>query len=423
VSLSPARRWCALLSLALGGFAIGATEFVAMGLLPNIAADLLSPLYTSSRAQGVAKAGWLISAYAAGVVVGAPLFAVLGRRMSRTRLLLGLLAIFIVGTVASAVLPSFGLVLLARFAAALPHGAYFGTASLVAASIMGPGSQGKAISIVMSGLTLSNVIGVPAITWLGQLAGWRTAYLAVSALFAATFIAVLVAVPKQPAQPAGSIAQELRLFRLPQAWLTMAAAAIGFGGFFTVYSYITEVVTQVARMPLSVVPWVLVAVGLGMTVGNLVGGWAADRNLWLTLLAGMPLMIATLLVLALTAHSFGWLLGMTFALGAVNAMLIPSLQTRLIRIGRDSQLLAAALNHSAFNVGNSLGALLGGAAIAAGFGYLAPTVIGTGLAALGSVLVLVSYLLDRRQRRSVEPVIAPADHAPADHAPADPVPA
>lgn len=409
MSLSPTRRWCALLSLALGGFAIGATEFVAMGLLPNIAQDLLRPLYDTSRAGGVAKAGWLISAYALGVVVGAPLFAVLGRRLSRTRLLLGLLAVFIAGTLASAVLPTFGLVLLARFAAALPHGAYFGTASLVAASIMGPGSQGKAIAIVMSGLTVSNVIGVPAITWLGQQAGWRTAYLAVSALFAATFVAVLIAVPRQPPPPSGSVRQELQLFRLPQAWLTMGAGAIGFGGFFAVYSYIAEVVTQVTRMPLGVVPWVLAAIGVGMTVGNLFGGWAADRNLWLTLLAGMPVMVGALLVLALTAHSFGWLLVMSFALGATNAMLIPSLQTRLIRIGGDSPLLAAALNHSAFNVGNSLGAVLGGSAIAAGFGYLAPTVIGMGLAAVGSVLVLASFLVDRGRRHTAEVVVESAE--------------
>jgi DHA1 family inner membrane transport protein len=407
VDLTPMRRWCALLALALGGFAIGATEFVAMGLLPNIAQDLLPDLYQRSSAEGIARAGWLISAYALGVVVGAPLFAVLAIRASRTKLLLALLAIFILGTVASALLPSFGLVLVSRFAAALPHGAYFGTASLVAARIMGPGSQGKGIAIVLSGLTISNVVGVPAITWLGQQAGWRLAYLGVAGIFVLTLLAVLLAVPRQPAEPGGSARQELRIFRLPQAWLMMGAAAIGFGGFFAVYSYIAEVVTQVTGKPLSFVPWVLVAIGLGMTVGNLFGGWAADRNLRLTLLAGTPVLIAALAGMALIAHTPTGLLVATFVIGAANAMLIPSIQSRLISIGGDAQLIAAALNHSAFNVGNSLGALLGGAVIAAGFGYLAPTLVGVALAIVGYGLTIVSFGLERAYQGPATPAPTP----------------
>jgi DHA1 family inner membrane transport protein len=407
VDLTPMRRWCALLALALGGFAIGATEFVAMGLLPNIAQDLLPDLYHRSSAEGIGRAGWLISAYALGVVVGAPLFAVLAIRVSRTKLLLALLGIFVLGTVASALLPSFGLVLVSRFAAALPHGAYFGTASLVAARIMGPGSQGKGIAIVLSGLTISNVVGVPAITWLGQQAGWRTAYLGVAGIFVLTLVAVLLAVPRQPAEPGRSARQELRIFRLPQAWLMMGAAAIGFGGFFAVYSYIAEVVTQVAGKPLSFVPWVLVAIGLGMTVGNLLGGWAADKNLRLTLLAGTPMLIAALAGMALIAHTPTGLLAAAFAIGAANAILIPSIQSRLISIGGDAQLIAAALNHSAFNVGNSLGALLGGAVIAAGFGYLAPTLVGVALAIVGYGLTIVSFGLERGDREPATPAPTP----------------
>ncbi|MET1005138.1 MAG: MFS transporter [Propionibacteriaceae bacterium] len=418
MTLTPARRWCALLALALGGFAIGTTEFVAMGLLPNIAQDLLPEVYAQSREDGVAKAGWLISAYALGVVVGAPLFAVLARNMSRTRVLLGLVAIFVVGTVASAVLPSFGLVLLSRFVAALPHGAYFGTASLVAASIMGPGSQGKGIAFVMSGLTISNVIGVPAVTWLGQLTDWRVAYLAVAGIFALTLVAVLLAVPSQPRSRGGSVKDELSIFRLPQAWLTMGAAAIGFGGFFAVYSYIAEVVTQVTRLSDSVVPWVLASIGVGMTVGNLVGGHLADRNQRVTLLVGMPVLIATLAGLALVAHTPIGLFVMAFAIGASNAVLIPSLQSRLIRIGGDAQLIAAALNHSAFNVGNSLGAFLGGAAIAAGFGYVAPTVVGVALATIGFGLILLSFALERRPRMRVEAQLVSASDAERQKEPA-----
>ena len=407
MALSPVRRWCALLSLALGGFAIGATEFVAMGLLPNIAQDLLPELYAADRDAGTGRAGWLISAYALGVVVGAPLFAVLCVRVSRTRLLLALLGVFIAGTLASALLPSFGLVLAARFAAALPHGAYFGTASLVAATLMGPGRQGQGIAVVLSGLTISNVVGVPAITWLGQLAGWRIAYLAVAGIFVLTLVAVLLAVPAQPGNRNATARQELRIFRLPQAWLTMGAAAIGFGGFFAVYSYITDVVTEVTRMPLSFVPWALAAIGLGMTVGNLLGGWLADRNLTLTLLVGMPVFTVTLVALALAARSPAGLLVTAFAMGTASATLIPSLQTRFIRISGDAQLIAAALNHSAFNIGNSLGAFLGGAAIAAGFGYLAPTVIGVALSCLGLVVIVISFVLERAQRPPVVPAVEP----------------
>ena len=201
-TLSPARiRW-ALLALALGGFGIGSTEFVAMGLLPDIAQDLFPTLYADSPADANATAGWMISAYALGVVVGAPTIAAAAARWPRKRLLLVLLTAFTLGTVASAVLPTFELVLVSRFVAALPHGAYFGIASLVAASLMGPGRRARGVALVLSGLTIANVIGVPAITWLGQNAGWRTAYLAVAAIFALTFLAVLVAVPWQAGDPA-----------------------------------------------------------------------------------------------------------------------------------------------------------------------------------------------------------------------------
>jgi DHA1 family inner membrane transport protein len=260
---------------------------------------------------------------------------------------------------------------------------------------MGPGSQGKGIAIVLSGLTVSNVVGVPAITWLGQQYGWRMAYVSVAGIFVLTLVAVLLAVPHQKAEPGASARQELRIFRIPQAWLMMAAAAIGFGGFFAVYSYIAEVVNHVTHQPASFVPWVLAAIGVGMTVGNLLGGWAADRNLRLTMLAGTPLVIVSLAAVALFAGTPAGLLVTAFAVGAANALVIPSIQTRLIRISGDAQLIAAALNHSAFNVGNSLGAFLGGAAIAAGFGYLAPTLVGVGLTVLGFALLVVSLRLDR----------------------------
>jgi DHA1 family inner membrane transport protein len=395
----PLRRWAALFALAIGGFGVGTTEFVAMGLLPNMAADLLPRQYAANQAQAVASAGSLITAYALGVVVGAPIFAALSVRLPRKRLLLILVAIFVVGTAASALLPSFGLVVVSRFLAALPHGAFFGTASLVAARILGPGSQARGVAFVLSGLTVANVVGVPAITRLGQLTDWRVAYLAVSAVFVITFAAIAIAVPRQPPDPRASIRAELRVFGLPQVWLMIAVGSVGFAGFFAVYSYIAEVVRHVAGMPESRVPWVLIAIGLGMTVGNLFGGWAADRNLRRTLLVGYPIFIAALVTLALTASHPVALYLSAFAVGLANMALIPGVQARLIGVSEHAQLLGAALVHSALNIGNALGALLGGIAIAQGFGYLSPTWVGVGLSAIGFVLVHLSFRLESRTRR------------------------
>ncbi|MCW2811607.1 MAG: transporter [Friedmanniella sp.] len=394
-TLTPARRWLALLALALGGFGIGTTEFVAMGLLPNMARDLLPALYAAAPARAVATSGWLISAYALGVVVGAPTFAVLSVRMSRTRLLLALVGVFILGTVASALLPSFGWVLAARFVAALPHGAFFGTAALVAGRILGPGNRGKGIAFVLSGLTVANVVGVPLITRLGQLAGWRVAYLCVAAIFALTLVAIVLCVPRQPASPTASIRAELRVFRKPQLWLMMAVGAVGFAGFFAVYSYVAEVVRQEAHLSESFVPWLLVAIGLGMTVGNLFGGWAADKNLNRTLRLGFPVFIASMAAFALTAGSPVALIVCGFAVGASNLALIPAVQTRLIAVSAEAEMIGAALVHSALNLGNSLGAVLGGAAIAAGWGYRAPTWVGVVLGTLGFGLLILSLRADR----------------------------
>jgi DHA1 family inner membrane transport protein len=234
--LSPARVRLALFALALGGFGIGTTEFVAMGLIENLARDLLPALYTSDQDEAIAQAGWLITAYALGVVVGAPTIAALAARFPRKQLLLWLLVSFTLATVASALLPTFELVLVARFVAGLPHGAYFGIATLVAASLMGEGKRGRGVAIVLSGLTIANVIGVPLITLLGQQAGWRIAYLAVASIFALTFVAVALAVPFQRGDRAATLSRELRAFRRPQVWLALLTGAIGFGGFFAVYS-------------------------------------------------------------------------------------------------------------------------------------------------------------------------------------------
>ncbi|GAA4665439.1 MFS transporter [Frondihabitans cladoniiphilus] len=398
-ALTARRRRFALLSLALGGFAIGSTEFVAMGLLPNIAHDLLPQLYGQSVEQATAHAGWLVSAYALGVVVGAPTIAATTSHVPRKKLLLILLVAFVVATLASAVLPNFHLVLIARFAAGLPHGAYFGIASLAAASIMGPGNRGKGVAFVLGGLTVANIVGVPAITALGQVAGWRVAYLAVAGLFALTFLAVAAALPHQAADEGASIRRELQAFRRPQVWLMMGVGAIGFGGFFAVYSYVSTAVTIGAGLSESIVPLVLVGVGIGMTIGNVIGGWASDKSIRRTLVVGFVALIGSLVGYALTADTIYGIFAFAFLLGLSSSVINPAIQSRLMEVAGESRVIAAALNHSAFNLGNSLGAYLGGAVIAAGLGVAAPAWVGVVLALLGVILTVVSFTVERRSTR------------------------
>jgi DHA1 family inner membrane transport protein len=400
--MSSARIRLALLALALGGFGIGATEFVAMGLLPNIAHDLLPQVYATSPDAANAQAGWIISAYALGVVVGAPTIAAFAARLPRKKLLLWLLVAFTLGTLASAVAPTFQLVMLARFISALPHGAYFGIASLVAASLMGPGKRGRGVAFVLSGLTISNVVGVPTITWIGQNSGWRIAYLVVAAIFALTFVAVALLVPFQAGDPRATVKKELKAFTRLQVWLALLIGAIGFGGFFAVYTYIAPIVTTVTGLPEAVVPFVLIVAGLGMTIGNILGGRAADHSVARSMLLFFVILIAGLVALWLTAATVVGLLVSVFVVAGACSALSPTIQTRLMDVARDSQSIAAALNHSALNIANASGAFLGGLTIAAGLGYLSPILVGGVLALAGIALALISFGIDRsRIRRGV----------------------
>ncbi|WP_436535656.1 MFS transporter [Actinoplanes sp. HUAS TT8] len=398
--LTARHRWTALLALALGGVAIGLTEFAAMGLLPDIAQDLLGG---DSPGQ-VAHAGWTITAYALGVVAGAPLIAALTARWRRKRLVLALLVLFVAGTAASALAPTFGLVLVARFVAALPHGAYFGAAGLLAASLMGPGKEARGYAAVLSGLTIANLVGVPAMTSLGQAAGWRSSYGVITGVFLLTLLAVAVSVPEAPAVQAGSARSELRALARPQVWLVAATVAVGFAGFFAVNSYIAPVTTEVTGLSTGTVPWVLVAFGLGMTVGNAVGGWFADRDLRRALLLGFTGVIGAILFFALFAGTTPGLFAGAFLVGATSLFLGPALQARLITVAPGAQLMGAAVNQSAMNVANSIGAALGGVVIAWGWGYLAPAWTGLALSAAGLILAALSFALDRS--RSPQPALA-----------------
>lgn len=391
----------ALLSLAIGSFGIGMTEFVVMGLLPQISGDLLPALTATDPADAIAQTGWLISLYALGVVVGAPTIAASVAKYPRHRVMLCLAAALTLFNALTFVLPSFELVAASRFLAGLPHGAYFGIGALVAADVLGPGSRAKGAAFVLTGLTIANVVGVPLGTFLGQQFGWRVAFGIVAGIFALTSVLIALFVPARAGDPARTLRAELGAFRIPQVWFAIGIGAIGFGGFFAVYSYIAPVVTDVAGAPEWSVPIILVVMGLGMTVGNLVGGHLADIDLKRTLLGGFVALVVVQVLLALAAPSILLFAPLVFAVGAVSSALGPTVQSRLMSVAGDNQSIAAALNHSALNIGNALGAALGGFVIAHGFGFVAPIWVGVVLATGGLVLTVVSYAVEARQRASV----------------------
>lgn len=387
-TLAPARHvGLAVLALAMGGFAIGTTEFVTMGLLPEISDGI---------SVSIPRAGHIISAYAVGVVVGAPLIAFLGARLPRRGLLIGLMVFFAVGNALSALAGSYGLLTAARFIAGLPHGAYFGVASLLAASLATPERRGRAVSLVMLGLAIANIIGVPAATWLGQNMGWRSAYWAVSLLGLATIALIVCFVPARPGDVEATGRRELTAFARPQVWLTLLVGAVGFGGMFAVYSYIAPTITDVGGLSSSAVPWFLLVFGLGMTGGTFLGGVLADWSVFRSLLASSVAMGLSLLAFSFTAH-WGWWAVLNFAvIAVVSSVLVVNLQLRLMEVAGDAQTLGAAMNHASLNLANALGAWLGGLVIAAGFGYTAPALVGAGLSAVGLVVLVISARLHVR---------------------------
>ncbi|KJL30978.1 MFS transporter [Microbacterium azadirachtae] len=395
-SLSRGAAKRALLSLAIGSFGIGMTEFVAMGLLPNIAQDLLPELWAQNPDEAIGRAGILVSLYALGVVLGAPTIAGLVARFPRHRVMIGLAIALTLGNGLAVVLPTFETVGLARFIAGLPHGAYFGIGALVASDVLGPGKRAKGVAFILTGLTIANVVGVPAGTYLGQHVGWRSAFLVVTIVFAIATVCIAFFVPEHEGDPGRTFRSELRVFRRPQVWFALGTGAIGFGGFFAVYSYIAPVVTERAGAPQWMVPVTLVVFGLGMTVGNLLGGYFGDRNLRLTLLVGLGAMSVVLVLLAILSFSIWLLVPLSFVMALLSSILSPAIQTRLMEVAGDNQSIAAALNHSALNIGNSLGAFLGGLVIAWGWGFAAPSWVGAGLAVVGLGVAITSYSVQRR---------------------------
>lgn len=381
------------------------TEFVVMGLLPNVAADLLPSVWASSQEEALSQAGWLISLYALGVVIGAPTIAGFVARYPRHRVMIVLALALTVFNALTVVLPTFELVGVSRFLAGLPHGAYFGIGALVAADVMGPGNRAKGVAFILTGLTVANVVGVPLGTYLGQEWGWRAAFAVVALVFALATVFIALFVPAHPGNPGRTMRAELGVFRIGQVWFTLGVGAIGFGGFFAVYSYIAPLVTEVAGSPDWVVPIVLVLMGLGMTGGNLVGGHLADIDLRRTLLLGLAAMAVVFALLAVLSF---WIVSLSLVVvlvGFVSSVLSPTIQTRLMDVAGDNQSIAAAMNHSALNIGNSLGAFLGGIVIAVGWGFTAPAWTGAVLAVAGLLIALVSYRVEAR-RVAQTPVLA-----------------
>lgn len=384
--LNPRQRALILLALSLGGFAIGTSEFASMGLMLEISRGL---------AISEAQVGHLISAYAIGVVVGAPLLAFAGAGVGRRTLLLWLMGFYAAGNLASALAPNYAGMLLARFVAGLPHGAYFGVAMLVAASISPPEQRGAAVSRVLLGLSIAILVGNPLTTWLGQQFVWRIAFALVSLLALVTMAMLARHLRPDPDEVRTTPMRELRAFNRPQVWLALAIGAIGFAGMFCVFTYLAPTLVGVTGVDER---WMPVAVGLfgvGAIIGNVAGGWLVDRLQFRA--AGMLLAwsFLVLLLFPLAAGSAWAVAPAIIAVGTMGALAV-ALQTRLMDAAGEAQTLAAASNHAAFNTANALGPWLGGMAIGAGYGHASTGYVGAATAAIGLLLWVAATWLERR---------------------------
>ncbi|WP_414086476.1 MFS transporter [Rhizobium sp. BR 314] len=385
---TPSRTAIALVTLALavGSFGIGTGEFVIMGLLPEVA---------DTFGVTTPQAGHVISAYALGVVVGAPIIAVLAAKMARRTLLLLMMALFAAGNISSAFAPTFESFTVLRFITGLPHGAYFGVAALVAASMVPVHRRVRAVGQVMLGLTIATLIGTPIATYLGQLLEWRAAFMMVGGVGLVTMLLIALFLPKDKAEEGASITRELGALKRIQVWLTLGVAAIGFGGMFSIFSYVATTTTQVTGLGAAMVPVVLALFGIGMNVGNIVGSRLGDISIKGTIGGMMIFNVVIMTLFALTAANPVMLCICVFLIGCGFAA-CPAVQTRLMDVAADAQTLAAASNHSAFNIANALGAWLGGLVIFWGFTAAATGYVGAVLSVGGLAVFALSVALERR---------------------------
>lgn len=395
-----------LLALALGGFGIGLTEFVIMGLLPEVAADF---------GVSEASAGWFISGYALAVVVGALGLTAAVTRLDRKPVLAALLVLFIAGNLLSATAADYWPMMLGRVIAALAHGAFFGIGAVVAADMVVPSKKAGAIALMFTGLTAANVLGVPFGTLLGQAAGWRATFWAITVIGLAALAGILFLVPKAAgakAAEAGGLRRELAAFRSRQVWLSIIVTILGFGGMFGAFTYIAYTLTEVSGFAATAVPWLLILFGVGLFAGNTLGGKAADRNVDRTLLVVLAVLFVILVVFALTAGSQALTIASLLLMGGFGFATVPGLQARVMKYASSAPTLASGANIGAFNVGNALGAWLGGVTITAGLGYTSPIWAGAGITLLGlTVMACGAAAAKRNEARAEIPAPAPVKEA------------
>ncbi|MDT0395649.1 MULTISPECIES: MFS transporter [Streptomyces] len=402
----------ALLALAVVAFGIGTTEFVTMGLLPQIADGL---------GVSVPHAGNLVSAYALGVVVGAPLLTGMGARIPHKRLLLILSTVFVVGNAASALAPNYALLFAARVFAGLPHGALFGVGAVVASRLVASDRAARAVSTMFLGLTVANIVGVPAGTALGQQLGWRYAFAAVAVIGLLALAALSLLIPHQPRGAHSGVMHELRAMKNRQVVLGLVTAVVGFGGYFACYSYLVPMLTHLTGLSDASTTLVLALFGVGMTLGTLVAGPLTDRALRPTLYGGFALLATALVALHFAIEHLVPALVVITIVGGLSALITTPVQMLLMAKAHEAPTMAAASNHSAFNLANAGGAWLGGLVIAAGWGWSSPTLVGAALALAGLALALAGGYLDRDGRGSKVVTGSAPGHGPgaeADRRPA-----
>lgn len=377
-----------ILALAIASFCIGTTEFVIMGLLPEVAADL---------GVSIPSAGLLVTGYALGVVIGAPIIAIATASLPRKPVLIGLAMLFVVGNLFCAIAPNYWMLMIARVVTAFGHGAFFGIGSVVAANLVPRHKRASAIALMFAGLTLANILGVPAGTALGEVYGWRATFFAVVAIGVAAVIAIIALVPSSKNEPKGSgILSEVKVLGKLQVWLAMVISALASASLFAVFTYIKPILTDVSGISTSAVTWVLLLFGAGMTVGNVIGGKLADWKL-------MPTVIGTLIALVLTHVILAEISGLPTAIiitvffwGVLTFIIVPPLQMRVVESADEAPNLAATLNQGAFNVGNASGAWIGGAALTMGVPYQYLPFVGAALALMGLAVAVWSTMLDRK---------------------------
>lgn len=399
-----------LIALALGGFGIGLTEFVIMGLLPEVSAD-----FNVSEAT----AGWLISGYALSVVIGALFLTAAVTHLPRKPVLASLMVLFIAGNLLCAIAPDYSTMMIGRVIAALCHGAFFGIGAVVAADMVAPNKKAGAIAIMFTGLTAANVLGVPLGTLLGQHAGWRSTFWAITAVGVIALVGILLLVPKIRHERSAGLRGELQAFKSRQVWLSIAVTVLGYGGVFGAFTYIAFTLTNVSGFDPSSVPWLLILLGVGLFIGNTLGGKAADRNVDKTLMVILPALVVILAVFALTATNQPMTIASLFLMGGIGFATVPGLQMRVMKWATAAPTVASGANIGAFNLGNALGSWLGGVTITAGLGYTSPIWAGAGLTLLAVGVMAFAAVDGRKSEAKQLSRPSAVDHA-SQHEPAIP---